>query len=330
MASLLKSLTAKKATSSAATSAAPKIVKAGFEDSVGGPANRDQQPTSAISLSTVDTAQASSSNDSLGGGQQDVPIEDLRALHLGWGEEGCRELRRLVESQDGWHVWEDKKGLKIEKMTNEHGRFVGRGQMTWTVPLKSEARKLAEGEEDGPLYDIDFIDQFLWDEKTKSQYDEFTERMLVMHDHENVDCHVVDQIFKGRFGISGRDFVVTIMKKRDDDEQYERLLIGASSIPLWHVEQIERLLKPEKVDDYNILKNKVVRGFVYAAGFLLEHKKGTAENRIVYLNDADVKSRGVPRWIVNRVKLDQLKIVQAIPQCLLEAALAPPPQTEAS
>eukprot|EP01054_Gregarina_sp_Poly1_P004731 Gregarina_sp_Poly_1__4730@NODE_2528_length_2021_cov_321_812180_g1580_i1_p1_GENE_NODE_2528_length_2021_cov_321_812180_g1580_i1NODE_2528_length_2021_cov_321_812180_g1580_i1_p1_ORF_typecomplete_len255_score28_48START/PF01852_19/4_9e11DUF3074/PF11274_8/0_029_NODE_2528_length_2021_cov_321_812180_g1580_i110241788 len=226
-------------------------------------------------------------------------MNQLQPIHVALADEACDSVRNFCTSIDKWSLWENKPHLKLEKCEITPGRVAGRGTHCWKTDN----------------YTLDAVEDFLWDNEAKSQYDEFSAAMLLLVQYEG-DYHIVDQIFRSRFGISGRDFVVVVHKRREDTETHEILVIGVQSIPTEHELHVERIIEPAVAEKYWKMKEKVVRGTAFAAGYYAERNKTTNEFRLTYVTDADVKSKGVPQWIVTRVKLDQLKIVHNIPRCI--------------
>lgn len=251
----------------------------------------------------------------------------LRVLEIAGVGDPNDEARKGLIPND-WEIWEEKENgtdkLTIEKSkTSRSGTICGRGTMSWIG---------AEG------IGMDELEDYIWDDKTKSEYDESTEAVMVLWDahpkepEEQIDnntdviksdsnearvqkdWHVIDQVFKGRFGISGRDFMLIVHCQRRDVEGEERLVIGGMSIPMDDEELVASFCEKEDVaEKYNKLTAKVVRGVCFVGGYYATYNKATRKFSVVYVNDADVKSTGVPQWIVSRVKLDQLHIVQKLP-----------------
>eukprot|EP01053_Blabericola_migrator_P000301 Blabericola_migrator_1__300@NODE_1078_length_5517_cov_162_706606_g738_i0_p2_GENE_NODE_1078_length_5517_cov_162_706606_g738_i0NODE_1078_length_5517_cov_162_706606_g738_i0_p2_ORF_typecomplete_len224_score50_98START/PF01852_19/9_9e06_NODE_1078_length_5517_cov_162_706606_g738_i046955366 len=185
------------------------------------------------------------SSDTLKSGDKEELKGRLQALHCALADEACNRVRTLC-TEPGWTLWEDKHSTVTEKKDLEPGRTAGRATHRWT----------------SSDYGINEIEEFLWDNEAKSQYDEFSAAMIVMVQYEG-DYHIVDQVFKGRFGISGRDFVVVVHKRREDDETHDRLTIGVQSIPMEHEEEVEMLMDKDVSEEYWKFKAKVVRGFAF-------------------------------------------------------------------
>lgn len=223
------------------------------------------------------------------------------------GDGACQRLLEIVTNDDpDWEIWEAKDGLRIDKRQKcLSGSICGRGSQVW-IPSQEKQ------------YNFDHAADFLWDDKTKPLYDEFTQEMLVLIEYPE-DYLIVNQVFHGRFGISGRDFIVVIHKMRCDTDTHERLIIGAASVPKEEEEIIDASIIDDEVRRKHFhAKQHLVRGVAYTAGFCLTRDRRSGEFCVTYVHDADVKTQGVPKWIVNRVKLDQLRIVRRIPVLLEE------------
>lgn len=108
-----------------------------------------------------------------------------------------------------------------------------------------------------------------------------------------------------------------MQRERFDDEDFERLVIATASLPDSLVNILESHIdRPDIYETYKKVAAKVVRAKIFLAGFYFEHNKKTNQWKIMFLNDVDPETTAVPKWIVNRVKTDQLKIVKNIPSVL--------------
>lgn len=219
-------------------------------------------------------------------------IMDLAAL-------ACVNLRRDGEESDSlWRIWSSKGGLKVEtKDECESGSIAGRGIY----------RHTPKGD-----YDMDFVSEVMWNEKTKSKYDEHTAAMICMFEVDS-DTNVTCQVFKGRFGFSGRDFVMVVHRERVLVPEREILLLGVRSVPCSLIPVCEGMFKsPASRDSYLKYTSTTTRGTIYVAGIMISRNTTTNEYTITYVNDADIHTTGIPKWIVDRVKTDQLSIASNI------------------
>jgi len=93
--------------------------------------------------------------------------DEYRAL----AEEAVLRVRRMVEEPlEGWEIWEEKGGLKIEKnsKTNISGTICGRGTMTWTVDQSADKNESDSSELKHSIVNMDALEEFLWDDNKKS------------------------------------------------------------------------------------------------------------------------------------------------------------------
>eukprot|EP01056_Protomagalhaensia_sp_Gyna25_P001781 Protomagalhaensia_sp_Gyna_25__1780@NODE_1938_length_1399_cov_506_900000_g1597_i0_p1_GENE_NODE_1938_length_1399_cov_506_900000_g1597_i0NODE_1938_length_1399_cov_506_900000_g1597_i0_p1_ORF_typecomplete_len226_score48_07START/PF01852_19/0_00011_NODE_1938_length_1399_cov_506_900000_g1597_i073750 len=202
-------------------------------------------------IPTVAARESQSTADATSQSSLEIDKEQLRlnlqTQHTVLADKACDLVRQLC-TDDNWILWEHKGATKTEKNESALGRVAGRATHTWTASQ----------------YGLDAIEEFLWDNEAKNQYDEFSAAMILMAQYEG-DYHVVDQIFRSRFGIAGRDFMVAVHKRREDDEDFERLVIGVQSIPPEDEPHIELLLEYEAGEKYYKMKQKVVRGTVFVS-----------------------------------------------------------------
>ncbi|EZG82437.1 hypothetical protein GNI_016620 [Gregarina niphandrodes] len=222
-------------------------------------------------------------------------------------DQACVKLKSTaLEQSEEWTVWSDKKKLAVQvKKTSESNTICGRGTYTWS---------------DAPTgLNMEFVETVMWDENAKKKYDENTDSMVcffTVDDDTNLTC----QAFKGRFGFAGRYFHVVIHRRRETEGDTDRLILGARSLDEnWlelahqHVDRDEARIKLDQIE------SKQVQGFAYVAGIVIEHERKENVFRITYVNDADIVTVGIPKWIIDRVKLDQLSVVKNIPNVILEA-----------
>jgi len=213
----------------------------------------------------------------------------------------CKLIVEIADGETGWEVWENKNGIKIEKSNGPEGSVVGRSTYTW-IPNTHEVSP----------YDLSFVEDCLWDVNAKKEYDDQAIEMLLLKEFEN-DYHVVYQAFKGRFGVPGRDFIITLHKMIEETETGKRMIIGAQSTAEEDQIKIENEVESIEIKEkYEHCKKTLVRGHARVAGFVVDWTKSTNEFKLHYVNDADLKTKGIPAWLVTRAKLDQLRVLDKI------------------
>lgn len=210
----------------------------------------------------------------------------------------CDDVNRLCDEIDGWTIWdENETGYTVHQKTKPDGSSMGRASITWDSSTS-----------------IEIVSDFLWNTETKPLYDKYTKATLLIKKYSE-DFHIIDQVFSGRFGLSGRDFVILVHKQCYHDADQERFVIGVKSIDLEFLENLVQEMDDEVKLKYLEMTSACVRGDVILAGFQVTKKRNKHQIKISYINDVHVAAKGVPGWIVKRVKLDQLKIIKEIPQC---------------
>eukprot|EP00921_Rhytidocystis_pertsovi_P017368 GHVQ01027317.1.p1 GENE.GHVQ01027317.1~~GHVQ01027317.1.p1 ORF type:complete len:1712 (+),score=223.84 GHVQ01027317.1:644-5137(+) len=208
--------------------------------------------------------------------------EDIKFMHeyTEMGKEVCDLVMTYSDETVGWTVIQDKRVKVSRKDPPGDIPMIGRGEICL-----------------GKDFDMEEVIDFIWDADVKSEFDsqllkgyqikEYPSRLALLY-----------QAFKGQWGVAGRDLVLYCMRKSFSEN---RTCVGCKSIEDWP-------------DDDRMVPG-LVRGYTYVAGYDI-HRRESGDIHLTYVFQTDLRSAGIPQWITNRVKLDQLNVVKSIFDCL--------------
>eukprot|EP00917_Polyrhabdina_sp_WS-2016_P002300 GHVP01004979.1.p1 GENE.GHVP01004979.1~~GHVP01004979.1.p1 ORF type:complete len:1017 (-),score=164.74 GHVP01004979.1:61-3111(-) len=184
------------------------------------------------------------------------------------------ELRNLHDSTEGWTVTWKNPQVTISSCD---GNLKNR-------PPMLRADVLVDGE-----WEIADILDWIEDDDLNFQADSQLAKTIWMKKWTD-ELRLCYQAYHGRFGFSGRDFIFATSRKINTEEGEG--IIAAQSLE-WD--------SPE-----NPYPN-CVRGTVHLAGWRVKKRQTSGAYEVTYFNQTDLQQSGVPNWVVQRVKSDQMK-----------------------
>eukprot|EP00922_Rhytidocystis_sp_ex-Travisia-forbesii_P013189 GHVS01019749.1.p1 GENE.GHVS01019749.1~~GHVS01019749.1.p1 ORF type:complete len:500 (-),score=106.25 GHVS01019749.1:1131-2489(-) len=187
----------------------------------------------------------------------------------------CDTLRNHIDDTEGW-TKVNVKHMKGFRKDLPGRPMIGKGQ----VDL-------------GNFFSPEQILKYLWQTEIAATYDQTLAAAFGLEAFPN-NIEILYQAFKGRYGQSGRDLAFLTAHKWSSPD---RVTIGCKSIEGYP--QTDKMLKG------------YVRGFNHIAGYdICRHATGNVI--ISFIFQTDIRADAVPKWILNRVKLDQLYVVRSI------------------
>lgn len=198
------------------------------------------------------------------------------------GRKACMDARQIVDSTECWTVI-DKGEIKAFRKDPLGLPMLVKG----TINL-------------GKTYTVNEVINYLWDPEIAAEYDHSLIKACAIREFPS-NLYILYQAFKGRFGLCGRDFVMYSVKHW---ESKNRVTIGSRSVESW--------------PNCDHMVNGLVRGFTHLGGYDVRKDTTTEEILLTLIFQVNIKTDGIPAWIVNRVKLEQLQVAKHIRKYLRE------------